>query len=42
MADIKNINPRRPIPNNGYDRLRQNLSQFQKYLKNFQNSMNIQ
>ena len=26
MADSKNINPRRPIPANGYDRLRQNLS----------------
>ena len=25
MADKKNINPRRPIPSDGYDRLRQNL-----------------
>jgi hypothetical protein len=25
MADRKNINPRRPIPNSGYDRLRTNL-----------------
>ena len=25
MADRKNINPRRPIPNSGYDRLRDNL-----------------
>ena len=25
MTDKKNINPRRPIPNSGYDRLRTNL-----------------
>ena len=25
MADKKQINPRRPIPNSGYDRLRTNL-----------------
>ena len=26
MADRKNINPRRPIPSSGYDRLRRNLN----------------
>ena len=26
MADRKNINPRRPIPATGYDKLRNNLS----------------
>ena len=26
MADRKQINPRRPIPSSGYDRLRENLS----------------
>ena len=26
MADNKNINPRRPIPSRGYDKLRENLS----------------
>ena len=26
MADKKQINPRRPIPSSGYDRLRDNIS----------------